>query len=69
MDIKKSAKAGQMVRVVAPCAFECHHSRVLLECVQGYGEGSRPDTALRPEVLPDANTTSSRGPPDTDPQE
>lgn len=27
MDIKKSAKAGQMVRVVALCAFECRHSR------------------------------------------
>lgn len=56
------------------CASACREHRVLpftmqLECVQGHGEGSRPDAALCPEVLPDADATAGGRAPDTDSSE
>jgi len=56
-DIKKSAKDGQLVSSLenerGPLSLTLG-----LECVQSHGEGSGPDTTLRPEVLPNADPAS-----------
>ena len=53
----------------SPRMHEISPFTMLPECVQGHGEGSRSDTALRPEVLPDAHTAASSWIADTDSEE
>jgi hypothetical protein len=61
MDIKKSAKAGQLVRPPPlPLLSAAATPRPFVECVQGHGKGPGPHPPLRPEILPDAHAITSR---------
>jgi hypothetical protein len=55
MDIKKSAKAGQLVRSPFFPLKPGLLLPVFAECVQGHGEGLGPHPPLCPEILPDAH--------------
>ena len=57
-DIKKSAKAGQLVRVVAYGVYARRGWVSAVECVQGHGEGSGQDTPICAEILPDADAAA-----------
>jgi hypothetical protein len=60
VDIKKSAKAGQLVR------FDLHQGSCRInavqftECMQSNGKGSCPNASLCSQVLPNAYAAASR---------
>jgi len=57
VDIKRSAKAGQLVRTLICLPDQLLTS--ITECMQNNGEGSRSYSTLCPEVLPNAHPASS----------
>jgi hypothetical protein len=59
MDIKKSAKAGQLVHFTPISCVEITINIISAERLQGYGEGSGPDTPLCPKVLSNAHSITS----------
>lgn len=60
MDIKKSAKAGQVVRVTGVMVYlYALNCTVWLECMQGHGKRPRPYTAICAEILSDAHAITS----------
>lgn len=64
IDIKKSAKAGQFVR---SDLYHRYLFQQLPECLQSDGKGSRSNTPLHSQVLPNAHTTPGRQPTNTNP--
>jgi hypothetical protein len=80
-DIKKNAKAGNMVRQAqaggrlgsfnrAGPSFRCWSSTALIsERMQDPSKGSSPYTSIHPEIHPDASPTTSRLAQDADVEE
>lgn len=67
MDIKKSAKAGQMV-LSLPTLGHVGLFNHMPERLQSHGQRPRSDTPICSEVLSDEDATAGRGAEDTDPK-
>lgn len=66
-DIKRSAKAGQLVRIRYVPRMLAHV--IIAECVQSDGQGPCPHETIHAEVLPNAHAAAGRRSADTDLEE